>query len=74
MLIIQESEGNDEEAYFFRIAEAIFVAWFTLEYLVRFLVAPRKVRNWEKNIYWLSVGSPISPDVRPRRAKILSQF
>ena len=27
--------------------------------------------------FWLSVGSPISPDVRPRsrgRAKILSQF
>ena len=34
---------NDDESYFFRVTEAIFVGWFTLEYLIRFLVAPDKV-------------------------------
>merc|ERR1719347_871602 len=32
-----------EEIYFFRLTEAIFVGWFTLEYLIRFIVAPYKV-------------------------------
>ena len=37
-------EGNDdEENYFFRVTEAIFVGWFTFEYLIRFIVAPHKV-------------------------------
>jgi len=36
-------EGNDhEENYFFRVTEAIFVGWFTFEYLIRFIVAPHK--------------------------------
>ena len=34
---------NEEEGYFFEMTEAIFVGWFTLEYLVRFIVAPYKV-------------------------------
>ena len=37
-------DGNDhEENYFFRVTEAIFVGWFTLEYLIRFIVSPYKV-------------------------------
>ena len=31
-----------EELLFFRVAEGIFVGWFTLEYLVRYMVAPQK--------------------------------
>ena len=38
-----ERQGADEENYFFRVTEAIFVGWFTLEYLVRFIVSPYKV-------------------------------
>jgi hypothetical protein len=34
---------TDDESYFFRVTEAIFVGWFTLEYIIRFLVAPDKV-------------------------------
>ena len=32
-----------EEEYFFEIAEAVFVGWFTFEYVIRFIAAPRKV-------------------------------
>ena len=35
--------GEDDESDFFRATEAIFVIWFTLEYLIRFMVAPYKV-------------------------------
>ena len=38
-----ERQGTDEENYFFRVTEAIFVGWFTLEYLIRFIVSPYKV-------------------------------
>ena len=31
-----------EEENFFEIAEAVFVGWFTFEYVVRFIAAPRK--------------------------------
>ena len=36
-------EGTEEEIYFFRVTEAIFVGWFTFEYIIRFIVAPHKV-------------------------------
>ena len=36
------TDNNVEEVVFFRIAEGIFVGWFTLEYLVRYVVAPQK--------------------------------
>ena len=40
-----------EEIYFFRVTEAIFVGWFTLEYLIRFIVAPYKVSaNCDKQL------------------------
>lgn len=32
-----------EEEYFFEIAEAVFVGWFTFEYVIRFIAAPRKM-------------------------------
>jgi len=35
-------KGNEEENYFFRVTEAIFVVWFTLEFLIRFIVSPNK--------------------------------
>jgi len=34
--------GTEEENYFFRVTEAIFVGWFTLEFLIRFVVSPSK--------------------------------
>ena len=40
-----KTEENEDELLFFRVAEAIFVGWFTIEYLVRFVVAPKKVIN-----------------------------
>jgi len=36
------AQGVEEENYFFRVTEAIFVGWFTLEYLIRFIVSPYK--------------------------------
>ena len=38
-----DTEG-EEENLFLKITEAIFVGWFTLEYLIRFVVSPYKVR------------------------------
>ena len=40
-------EGTDdedaEETLFLKVTEAIFVCWFTLEYLIRFIVSAHKV-------------------------------
>ena len=33
-----------EEEYFFEVAEAVFVVWFTFEYVIRFIAAPQKLR------------------------------
>ena len=38
------NEYFTEEEYFFEIAEAVFVGWFTFEYVIRFLAAPEKLR------------------------------
>ena len=32
------------EEDFFEIAEAVFVGWFTFEYVIRFIAAPQKIR------------------------------
>ena len=38
-------EGDDDdEHYAFSVAEAIFVGWFTFEYIIRFIAAPQKWR------------------------------
>ena len=41
-----KTENNEDELLFFRVAEGIFVCWFTLEYLVRYLVAPHKAETF----------------------------
>ena len=38
--------GVEEEVYFFRVTEAVFVGWFTLEYTIRFFVSPIKVSSF----------------------------
>ena len=45
-LVAQEDTDTEgeEENLFLKITEAIFVGWFTLEYLIRFVVSPHKVR------------------------------
>ena len=40
---INETICLDEES-FFEIAEAVFVGWFTFEYVIRFIAAPRKLK------------------------------
>ena len=37
-------QGGDDEHYAFSVAEAIFVGWFTFEYIIRFIAAPQKWR------------------------------
>ena len=39
-----DTEG-EEENMFLKITEAIFVGWFTLEYLIRLVVSPHKVSS-----------------------------
>jgi len=38
----RNSDGVDTEHKAFAVAEAVFVGWFTFEYLVRFVAAPQK--------------------------------
>ena len=38
------SMGDQEEHFVFGIAEAIFVGWFTFEYIIRYIAAPQKCR------------------------------
>ena len=55
-------KGVEEENYFFRVTEAIFVGWFTLEYIIRFIVSPRKVRllKFEPTSSYLEISDWIS--------------
>ncbi len=38
----QGKKGQDEEHFIFAVGEAIFVGWFTFEYIIRFIAAPQK--------------------------------
>ena len=46
-MVVQEDTDTEgeEENLFLKITEAIFVGWFTLEYLIRFAVSPHKVKS-----------------------------
>jgi len=37
-----ESGKISQEEYFFEVAEAVFVGWFSFEYVIRFVAAPQK--------------------------------
>jgi hypothetical protein len=38
-----KNKGSQEEEHFiFAVGEAIFVGWFTFEYIIRFIAAPQK--------------------------------
>jgi len=39
----KDEKGIVQEEYFFEVAEAVFVGWFTFEYVIRFIAAPRKL-------------------------------
>jgi len=42
---VKDEEGNiSQEEYFFEVAEAVFVGWFSFEYVIRFVAAPQKVQ------------------------------
>ena len=41
---LKQEDGRDEEHIFFAVAEAVFVGWFSFEYLIRFVAAPQKWR------------------------------
>ena len=38
-----DDDNQHEESDFFQMAETTFVVWFTLEYIIRFTVSPKKV-------------------------------
>ena len=40
----QKSSSNEEEHFIFSISEAVFVGWFTFEYIIRYIAAPQKCR------------------------------
>jgi len=40
----KDQNGIVQEEDFFEIAEAVFVGWFTFEYVIRFIAAPHKLR------------------------------
>ena len=41
-LITSQTSLFAEEEYFFEVAEAVFVGWFSFEYVIRFVAAPQK--------------------------------
>ena len=40
-----DNENHHEESDFFQMAEATFVVWFTLEYIIRLIVSPKKAKE-----------------------------
>ncbi|XP_059098158.1 potassium voltage-gated channel protein Shab-like isoform X3 [Tigriopus californicus] len=44
MFQVKKDSPGDEEHFIFAVAEAIFVGWFSFEYVVRFIAAPHKLR------------------------------
>ncbi|XP_023326887.1 potassium voltage-gated channel protein Shab [Eurytemora carolleeae] len=40
----KDLSGIAQEEYFFEVAEAVFVGWFTFEYVIRFIAAPHKIK------------------------------
>ena len=38
------SSNREEEHFIFAITEAVFVGWFTFEYIIRYIAAPQKCR------------------------------
>ena len=40
-----DNENHHEESDFFQMAEATFVVWFTLEYIIRLVVSPKKAKE-----------------------------
>ena len=38
----KQKGAQDEEHFIFAVGEAIFVGWFTFEYIIRFIAAPQK--------------------------------
>ena len=61
----------EEENYFFRVTEAIFVGWFTLEYLIRFIVSPYKVGC---SFFFINIVSKISFRLAVRVCCFISQY
>jgi len=42
---VKDEEGKiSQEEYFFEVAEAVFVGWFSFEYVIRFVAAPQKTQ------------------------------
>ena len=58
-----------EEEYFFEVAEAVFVGWFSFEYVIRFVAAPQKVQWVSQPMRAQCHGHPGRPLVGWRRHK-----
>ena len=41
-MILGQYSISEEDNNFFEVAEAVFVGWFSFEYVIRFVAAPQK--------------------------------